>query len=83
MCFTINDKKFQIDKLKLLFAEYWGIKTKAHLEVYNGGLDPGEHEVKLILHLRSPYMRFGPGAYGAIDSSCTKKMILTTQGGRI
>jgi hypothetical protein len=80
MCFVINGKKFQISKLKHLFAEFWGLRTSAHLEVYNKGLDPGKHEVKLILHLRNPYMRFGPGIFGAIDSSCTKNMTLTTQG---
>jgi hypothetical protein len=82
MCFIINEKKFQINKLKYLFAEFWGLKTSAHLEVYNGGLDPGEHEVRLVLHLRNPYMRFGPGSFGAIDSSCTKTMALAAQGGR-
>jgi hypothetical protein len=76
MCFIINEKKFQIDKLKHLFAEFWGLRTLARLEVYNGGLSPGEHEVKLVLHLRNPYMRFGPGVFGAIDGSCRKTMKL-------
>jgi hypothetical protein len=81
ICFIINGKKFQLNKLNHLFAEFWGLRTKARLEIYNGGLDPGEHEAGLILHLRSPYMRFEPGVFGAIDGSCTKKMILTAQGG--
>ncbi len=76
MVFALNEKKFPVDRLPELFEEYWGIKETAHLMIFNGGLEDGEHEVDLTLHLRNPYMQFGPGMYGAIDSSSKKTMML-------
>ena len=74
--FGINGKKFAIPQLKHLFAEFWGIKTMVHLEIYNNGLTEGEHEVEFILELRNESMRFAPRVYGAIDGSARKKMTL-------
>jgi hypothetical protein len=68
--FCINGKKFSINQLKDLYAEFWGLK------VYNGGLQEGEHDVDLTLHIRSPYMQFAPRIYGQIDSSASKRMTL-------
>jgi hypothetical protein len=76
ICVVINEKKFALDQLSGLHAEFWGIRKRIELEVYNGGLEPGEHEVALTLHLRNPYMRFAPRVYGAIDGSASKKMVL-------
>ncbi|WP_160719261.1 C-glycoside deglycosidase beta subunit domain-containing protein [Bacillus sp. USDA818B3_A] len=74
--FFINGKKFSINQLKDLYAEFWGIKQTANLEIYNNGLPEGEHEIELTLHFRSPYMKFAPRIYGTIDSSSWKKMTL-------
>lgn len=76
MVFELNEKKFPVDRLPELFEEYWGIKETAHLMIFNNGLEDGEHEVELTLHFRNPYMQFGPGMYGAIDSSSKKIMVL-------
>jgi hypothetical protein len=74
--FCINGKKFSISQLKDLYAEFWGIKQTANLEIYNNGLPEGEHEVELTLHFRSPYMKFAPRIYGTIDSSSRKVITL-------
>jgi hypothetical protein len=79
ICAVVNEKKFAVEQLKDLHAEFWGIRKSIDLEIYNGGLEPGEHEVDLTLHLRNPYMRFAPRVYGAIDSSASRKMALSME----
>lgn len=74
--FCINGKKFSINQLKDLYAEFWALKDTVNIEVYNGGLQDGEHDVYLTLHIRSPYMQFAPRIYGQIDSSASKRMTL-------
>ena len=75
--FCINGKKFPLSQLPDLYAEFWSLRTTAHLEVYNGGLPEGEHDIELTLHLRIPYMKFAPRTYGSLDSSIQQKMSLT------
>lgn len=79
ICVAIRDKKFSVSQLKYLFSEFWGTRTRIDLEVYNGGLAHGRHDVGLTLELRSPYMRFAPRIYGALDSSSTKTMTLNEE----
>lgn len=74
--FCIHDKKYTIAQLKDLFGEFWPLRTTVNLEVYNGGLSAGEHDVDLALELRIPYMKFAPRTYGSLDSSARKKMVL-------
>jgi hypothetical protein len=76
MLFCINGKKFSMEQIPQLFAEYWGINTIAQLYVYNNGLEEGEHQVDIEMILRCPYMQFAPRIYGMIDSSCSKTMVL-------
>jgi len=76
VCAVVNEKKFSVEQLSGLHAEFWGIRKKIDLEIYNGGLASGEHEVELVLHLRNPYMRFAPRIYGMIDGSARKRMTL-------
>ena len=76
ICIVANEKKFAIEQLASLHAEFWGIRKRIDLEVYNGGLAPGEHAVALTLHLRNPYMRFAPRVYGMVDGSASKNMVL-------
>lgn len=75
--FCINDKKFTIPQLKDLFAEFWAFRKTANLEIYNGGLSEGEHDIELILELRIPYMKFAPRTYGSLNSTVHKTMVLT------
>lgn len=69
MLFKLREKIFTIDELPKLYTEYWGIKTPAHLLVFNGGLSEEKHEVKVRIEYKSPYMEFAPGVYGMIDGS--------------
>lgn len=75
--FCINDKKFTIPQLKDLFAEFWAFRKTANLEIYNGGLSEGEHDIELILELRIPYMKFAPRTYGSLNSTVHQTMVLT------
>lgn len=76
MLFEFNEKLFQLDHLPLAFTEFWSVKKDLRLTVYNGGLSEGEHEVELRLDLRNVSMQFGPGAYGMIDGSATRTLVL-------
>ncbi|MGI6109176.1 MAG: C-glycoside deglycosidase beta subunit domain-containing protein [Eubacteriaceae bacterium] len=76
MLFELNGKQFTVGQLRELYTEYWGIKTPAHLKVFNYGLEPGEHDVAVRIEYKSPYMEFAPGVYGMIDGSEEKKMII-------
>lgn len=76
MLFQLNEKCFTIKELPKLYREYWGIKTPAHLRIFNYGLEPGEHDVSVRLEFKSPYMEFAPGIYGMIDGSGNAKMVL-------
>lgn len=75
--FCINDKKFTIPQLKDLFAEFWAFRKTVNLEIYNGGLSEGEHDIELILELRIPYMKFAPRTYGSLNSTVHQTMVLT------
>lgn len=79
LALVINEKKFTVAQLKTLHAEFWGIRKRLDIEVYNGGLAAGEHEVELTLELRNPYMRFAPRVYGMFDSSAHKTMQLNAE----
>ena len=56
------------------YAEYWGIKTPMHLQVFNGGLSEGKHDVEVSLELKNPSMYFESGNYGIVDSSARKTL---------
>lgn len=72
--FSLNDKWLNYHKPGEALQEYWGIRTSAHLLVFNYGLPEGEHEVELVMEFRSPYMIFPDGDHGHIDSGCKKVM---------
>jgi hypothetical protein len=76
MRLRLNDKCFRMTDLPLLFAEYWGIQTTGHLEIHNGGLEAGEHDVAVQFELRCPYLQTAPRAYKMIDSSYSLRMPL-------
>lgn len=76
MLFCINGKKVPVDRLPQLFEEYWGIKRTANLQIFQGGLAGGEHELEVTLQLRNPYMKFAPLTYGGVDSSGKKRVTL-------
>lgn len=76
MLFQLHEKCFTPGELSKMYREYWGIKTPAHLRIFNYGLRPGPHDVHVRLEFKSPYMEFAPGVYGMIDSSGQATMTL-------
>ncbi|MGC3995364.1 MAG: DUF6379 domain-containing protein [Propionicimonas sp.] len=76
MLFEYNEKLFMPDQLSLAFTEFWDIKHDLRVNVYNGGLAEGDHEVGVELHVRNVYMQFGLGAYGMVDGSATRTLTL-------
>jgi hypothetical protein len=76
LLFELDRTLLPLSGLALAFTEFWPVKRSLRVRVYQGGLEPGEHEVGLTLILRSPYMRFGPGAWGMIDGSASRTLTL-------
>ncbi|MCD8151313.1 MAG: DUF6379 domain-containing protein [Clostridiales bacterium] len=77
--FCINGKEFAVWELREAFYEFWSIKDAAVIKVCkDGGLTSGEHNVKLTLMFRCPYLPL-PGAeygYTPVDSCDEKVMTL-------
>ena len=77
--FCLNGKEFAPWELKEAFQEFWNIKKPATLKVRkDDGLASGEHQVKLKLMFRCPYLPI-PGAehgYTPVDSCDEKTMTL-------
>ena len=76
--FQLKGKEFAISQLPDLFAEFWGIKERATLELFIDPVAEGEHDIELTMRFRSPYMQFAPGVYATIDSSARKTLTLRT-----
>ena len=59
--FELNGKEMPIYKLKYAITEFWSQVVPAKIRVIKkGGVENGEHELKLVLMLRVPYMEIGP-----------------------
>lgn len=77
--FGINNKEFNVSQFQNLISEFWQLIEPAHIKVYKkGGLSAGEHEVKVHLMLRVPYMPLSASAedsmYMPLDS-CGEKVL--------
>lgn len=81
--FRLNGKDFGVRQLGACTSEWWDILTPANIFIHQpGGLAAGEHEIKLRLMFRSPYMPIGPDyQYMPVDSSGEKTLALEIQGG--
>lgn len=77
--FCVNGKQFAPWELREAYSEFWRIIDPAVVKVRRpGGLAPGEHDVKLTLMFRCPYLPI-PGAehgYAPVDSCDEKTMTL-------
>jgi hypothetical protein len=73
---SLREKIFPLGQVRLAFTEHWPVKGVLRLAVYNGGLEPGPHQVNLTLHLRTVYMQFAPGVWGMIDGSASRELVL-------
>ncbi len=76
--FCVNGKEFMPCQLREAYYEFWNIKKPATIKVRkDGGLAAGEHNVKLTLMFRNPYLP-QPGAedrYTPVDS-CDEKILV-------
>lgn len=55
--FCVNGKKFRPGELMDMYNEYWAMQEAAAIEVDQmGGLSGGEHEIKLYILGRVPYI---------------------------
>lgn len=72
----LREKIFPLGQVRLAFTEHWPVKGVLRLSVYNGGLEPGPHQVNLTLYLRNVYMQFAPGVWGMIDGSASRELVL-------
>jgi Domain of unknown function (DUF6379) len=72
----LREKIFPLGQVRLAFTEHWPVKGVLRLSVYNGGLEPGPHQVNLTLNLRNVYMQFAPGVWGMIDGSASRELVL-------
>ena len=77
--FGINNKEFNVHQFPHLIAEFWQLIEPAHIKVNKkGGLAYGEHNIKVHLMLRVPYMPLSASAedtmYMPLDS-CGEKVL--------
>lgn len=77
--FGINNKEFNIYQFPNLISEFWQLIEPAQIKVYKkGGLSAGEHNIKVHLMLRVPYMPLSASAedtmYMPLDS-CGEKVL--------
>lgn len=83
--FEINNKELFAEHLSDYSSEFWELLEPAKIRVLQvGGLAAGEHEIKLNLFLRVPYLPI-PGSDGTetfvpLDSCGEKKFVLTEGG---
>lgn len=83
--FSINDKEFYVDQLSSLSSEFWKLLEPAKIRVFfPGGLEKGEHDIKLDFFFRVPYLPIpgGPSqhSYVPMDSSGQKILELSGEG---
>lgn len=71
--FELNGKEMPVYKLKYAVTEFWSQVVPAKIRVIKkGGVENGEHELKLVLMLRVPYMEIGPDhSFMPLDSGDT------------
>ncbi|MCM8709935.1 DUF6379 domain-containing protein [Clostridium sp. SYSU_GA19001] len=77
--FGINNKEFNVKQFPYLISEFWQLLEPAHIKVHRpGGLSAGEHNIKVHLMLRIPYMPLSASAedteYMPLDS-CGEKVL--------
>lgn len=77
--FGINNKEFNVHQFPNLISEFWQLIEPAHINVYKkGGLSVGDHDIKVHLMLRVPYMPLSASAedsmYMPLDS-CGEKVL--------
>nr|WP_253201840.1 DUF6379 domain-containing protein [Clostridium sp. DSM 17811] len=77
--FGINNKEFNVNQFSNLISEFWQLIEPAHIMVHKkSGLSAGNHDIKVHLMLRVPYMPLSASAedsnYMPLDS-CGEKVL--------
>lgn len=73
----LNGKEFTTYQFAHAETEFWSQVADARINVLKrGGLAAGEHELKLDLMLRVPYMAMGPGRYMPLDCGDTVRLTM-------
>ena len=73
----LNGKEFTTYQFAHAETEFWSQVASAKVNVLKrGGLAAGEHELKLDLMLRVPYMAMGPGRYMPLDCGDTVRLTM-------
>ena len=63
VAFGINNKEFNVNQFPNLISEFWQLIEPAHISVYKkSGLSAGDHDIKVHLMLRVPYMPLSASA---------------------
>lgn len=80
--FGLNGKQFTVGQLGQCVSEFWTLLEPAHISVIRpGGLPAGEHDIKVVLYLRCPYLPLpgsaeGEHKYQPIDGCGEKKLTI-------
>jgi hypothetical protein len=73
--FTLNNKKFLMEELKVFYKEYWYVLEDATITVIKkGGITKGLHEVTVTMQHRIPYDRKADG-YRCNTNSITRTLM--------
>lgn len=77
--FCINGKAFSPVEFDKCYTEFWQVTEAAVIKIIAlGGLEPGEHDIEVIMYYRSPYMPIGENhQYMAIDNCGSRKMAVS------
>lgn len=80
--FEVNGKELPVYKLSWAVTEFWSQVEPARIRaIKKGGLAPGEHEIRLNLMLRVPYMCIGPDhSYMPLDSGDAVQVEIGEEG---
>ena len=74
--FTLRGKEMSLHRAMWSMTEFWSQAEPAKIRVIRpGGVPDGEHELKLVLNLRVPYMQIGPDhTFMPLDAGDTVKV---------
>lgn len=71
----VNGKQFLIDELPECFKEYWFVRDKGTVKVFqDGGIKSGIHELNVYMKHRVPYTGYF-GQYLVLDSDVTESKV--------
>jgi hypothetical protein len=75
MICELGDKLLPPSQIPLAITEFWSLKKRLRLHLYEHPLSPGVHQVDVVLHVRNVSMWFGNG-WGMIDGSASRELEL-------